>query len=104
MLNRLLNIVSLVGFRRATRIDQHERLYIFERAGPTLGVKLAVGPIDVKKLRKQTHGALPNGLGARPSARVFFSLYLSRPGELGPCPVARCPGRRKHRHKRSPPP
>ena len=99
-----LGTAALARFRRIERTGPRARLHIVARAGPTLGVKPAVGPIDVKKLRKQKHGALPNGLGERPSALIFFSLYLSRPGELDPCLASRCPGRHTHRHTRSPPP
>ena len=104
MLNRLLNIVWLARFRRTGRTGPRARLYIFERAGPTLGVKLAVGPIDVKKLMPMTHAELRNGPAARPSARASVGPCPFHLVTLNPCPAARCPGRRTHRHTRSPPP
>ena len=112
MLNKLS--LTLKGRRRGTaalarfphimHIGPRARRRIVARAGPTLVKLLAVGPIDVKKLMLMKHAALPNGLGARPSALIFFVPCPSRPAKLGPCPVAHCLGRRTHRHTRSPPP
>ena len=104
MRDRLLNIVWLARFRRIERIGRRARRRIVARAGPTLGVTREVGPIDVKKLMLTKHAELPNGLGARPSARVFLVPYLFHLAELGPCPAAHCPAHRRHRHTRSPPP
>ena len=104
MLNRLLNIVWLARFRRTGHIGRRARRRIVARAGPTLGGRLAVGPIDVKKLMLMKHAALPNGLGARPSALIFFVPYLFLPAEPGPCLSSRCLAHHTRRHKRSTPP
>ena len=88
---------SLVRFHQIKRTDQHVRRYTVARAGPTLGVLLLVGPIDVKKLRLMTRAELLNGLVERRCFLIFLVPCPSRPGELGPCLSSRCPGRRRRR-------